>query len=82
LGVLIGLVIAIGCMLGGFVAMGGHLVVLWQPWEFVIIGGMGAGTFVMANPMKTVVDTGKASLDALTGPSARTTSPSWACCTP
>jgi chemotaxis protein MotA len=67
LGVLIGLVIAIGCMLGGFVAMGGHLVVLWQPWEFVIIGGMGAGTFVMANPMKTVVDSGKASMDALTG---------------
>ncbi|MDB5646369.1 motility-associated protein, partial [Methylobacterium sp.] len=30
MGVLIGLVIAIGCMLGGFVAMGGHLVVLWQ----------------------------------------------------
>lgn len=67
MGVLIGLVIAIGCMLGGFVAMGGHLVVLWQPWEFVIIGGMGAGTFVMANPMKTVVDSGKASMDALTG---------------
>jgi len=67
LGIVIGLVIGIGCMLGGFVAMGGHLEVLWQPWEFVIIGGMGAGAFVMANPMKTVVDSGKASLDALTG---------------
>jgi chemotaxis protein MotA len=67
LGIVIGLVIGIGCMLGGFVAMGGHLEVLWQPWEFVIIGGMGAGAFVMANPMKTVVDSGKASMDALTG---------------
>ena len=67
MGIVIGLVIGIGCMLGGFVAMGGHLAVLWQPWEFVIIGGMGAGAFVMANPMKTVVDSGKASLDALTG---------------
>ncbi len=67
MGIVIGLVIGIGCMLGGFVAMGGHLEVLWQPWEFVIIGGMGAGAFVMANPMKTVVDSGKASLDALTG---------------
>ncbi|KQO69570.1 flagellar motor stator protein MotA [Methylobacterium sp. Leaf102] len=67
MGIVIGLVIGIGCMLGGFVAMGGHLEVLWQPWEFVIIGGMGAGAFVMANPMKTVVDSGKASMDALTG---------------
>ena len=67
MGVLIGLVVAIACMLGGFVAMGGHLVVLWQPWEFVIIGGMGAGGFIMANTMKTVVDSGKASMDALTG---------------
>ena len=67
MGIVIGLVIGIGCMLGGFVAMGGHLEVLWQPWEFVIIGGMGAGAFVMANTMKTVVDSGKASIDALTG---------------
>ena len=65
--VLIGLVIAVGSMLGGFVAMGGHLIVIWQPWEFVIIGGMAAGTFVVANPMKTVVDSGKASMEALMG---------------
>jgi hypothetical protein len=38
---------SLGCMLGGFVAMGGHLIVIWQPWEFVIIGGMAAGTFVI-----------------------------------
>ena len=65
--VLIGLVIAIGSMLGGFVAMGGHLIVIWQPWEYVIICGMAAGTFVIANPMKTVVDSGRASMEALTG---------------
>jgi chemotaxis protein MotA len=65
-GVLIGLVIALGSMLGGFVAMGGHLEVIWQPWEFVIIGGMAAGTFVIANPMKTVVDSGKSIVEALT----------------
>ncbi|MBY0300067.1 MAG: flagellar motor stator protein MotA [Methylobacterium sp.] len=66
MGVLIGLVIALGSMLGGFVAMGGHLEVIWQPWEFVIIGGMAAGTFVIANPMKTVVDSGKSIVEALT----------------
>ncbi|MET7247737.1 flagellar motor stator protein MotA [Methylobacterium sp. EM32] len=67
MGILVGLLIAIGCMLGGFVAMGGHLIVIWQPWEFVIIGGMAAGTFVIANPMKTVVDSGKATMEAFTG---------------
>jgi chemotaxis protein MotA len=66
MGIFVGLIIAIGCMLGGFVAMGGHLIVIWQPWEFVIIGGMAAGTLVMANPMKTVIDSGKATVEAIT----------------
>ena len=66
MGIFVGLIIAIGCMLGGFVAMGGHLIVIWQPWEFFIIGGMAAGTLVMANPMKTVIDSGKATVEAIT----------------
>lgn len=66
MGILVGLVIAIGCMLGGFVAMGGHLIVIWQPWEFVIIGGMAAGTFVIANPLKVVMDSGKVTMEAFT----------------
>jgi len=67
LGVIIGLVVAIGSMFGGFVAMGGHLAVIWQPWEFVIIGGMAIGTFVVANPMPTVTDSGRASMEAILG---------------
>jgi len=59
-GILIGLVVTLGCVLGGFMAMGGHLHVLMQPWELVIIGGAALGTFLVANPMKTVKDTGKA----------------------
>jgi chemotaxis protein MotA len=47
-------------MLGGFVAMGGHVAVIWQPWEYVIICGAALGTFVVANPMKIIKDTGKA----------------------
>lgn len=46
-------------------AMGGHVDVLIQPWEAVIICGAALGTFVVANPMKTVKDTGKAVLEAL-----------------
>jgi len=57
---LIGIIIAVGCMLGGFAAMGGHIQVIWQPWEFVIIGGAALGTFIIANKMKTIKDTGYA----------------------
>jgi chemotaxis protein MotA len=58
--IIIGFVITIGCVLGGFMAMGGHLDVLIQPFELMIIGGAGVGGFIMANPMKVIKDTGKA----------------------
>ncbi len=57
--IIIGLIITLGCMLGGFMAMGGHVGVIWQPWEYVIICGAALGTFVVANPMKTIKDGGK-----------------------
>ena len=63
-GILIGLVVTLGCVLGGFMAMGGHLKVLVQPWEAVVICGAALGTFLVANSMKTVKDTGKAILEA------------------
>jgi chemotaxis protein MotA len=65
-GILIGLVVTLGCVLGGFMAMGGHLHVLMQPWELVIIGGAALGTFFVANPMSTVKDAGKAIGEAFT----------------
>ena len=43
-------------------AMGGHVDVIWQPWEYVIICGSALGTFVVANPMKTIKDSGKGSV--------------------
>ena len=64
MGIVIGLVVTFGCVLGGFMAMGGHLDVLVQPWELVIIGGSALGTFLVANPMATVKDTGKACMEA------------------
>jgi chemotaxis protein MotA len=63
-GILIGLVVTLGCVLGGFMAMGGHLHVLVQPWEAVVICGAALGTFLVANPMKTVKDTGRGILEA------------------
>lgn len=44
--------------------MGGHLTVIWQPFEFVIVGGAAVGAYVVANPSKVVVDTGRALLEA------------------
>ena len=55
--IILGLVITLVCMLGGFMAMGGHVEVLIQPWEFVIILGTALGTFIVANPMKVIKDT-------------------------
>ncbi len=58
--IVIGLIITFGCIIGGYMAMGGHLDVLIQPFELMIIGGAGLGGFIMANPMKVVKDSGKA----------------------
>jgi chemotaxis protein MotA len=41
-------------------AMGGHVNVLVQPFELMIIGGAGVGGFIVANTMKVIKDTGKA----------------------
>ncbi|MEJ6782425.1 flagellar motor stator protein MotA [Aminobacter sp. Piv2-1] len=64
MGILIGLVVTLGCVLGGFMAMGGKVSVLMQPWEAVIIGGAALGTFLVANPMSTVKDTGRGIVEA------------------
>ncbi|SOC45370.1 chemotaxis protein MotA [Rhizobium subbaraonis] len=58
--IIIGLIVTFGCVIGGYMAMGGHLEVLNQPFELVIIGGAGIGGFIMANTMKVIKETGKA----------------------
>ena len=62
----IGLVIAVGSILGGYMALGGHFEVLVQPFEFVIIGGSSLGIFIVANQFGTIKDCGKAFLEAVT----------------
>jgi len=61
----IGLLITVGCILGGYAALGGHLEVLMQPYEFVIIAGSSLGIFIVANTMTTIKDCGKAFLEAV-----------------
>ncbi len=64
---LIGLAIALGCVIGGYAAEGGHLSVIWQPWEYLMIAGAAVGTFVVANTLSTIKDSGKALIEAMTG---------------
>jgi chemotaxis protein MotA len=45
--------------------MGGHLAVTFQPWEFVIIVGVALGTFIIANSLATIKDTGAAIIEAI-----------------
>ncbi|AQX31246.1 flagellar motor stator protein MotA [Bartonella schoenbuchensis] len=66
MGVIIGLVLTLGCIIGGYVAMGGHLDVLVQPWEFVIILGSAIGIFIVSNPFSVIKDAMKATLEATT----------------
>ena len=61
----IGLVITVGCILGGYAALGGHLEVLFQPYEFVIIAGSSLGIFIVANATSTIKDCGKAFFEAI-----------------
>ena len=46
---IIGYVVVIGSVLGGYMAGGGHLDVLWMPFEFLIIFGGAIGAFVAGN---------------------------------
>jgi chemotaxis protein MotA len=66
LSILFGFIITIASLLGGFTALGGHIAVIWQPWEYVIIAGMALGIYIVANPWKVVLDTGVATMQAIT----------------
>lgn len=46
---IIGIVVVLGCVLGGFAVHGGNIMALWQPSEVVIIGGAALGGFIIAN---------------------------------
>jgi chemotaxis protein MotA len=52
--VLLGLAIVLGSVIGGYLMHHGQLAVLWQPNEFVILGGAGLGAMLAANPLPVV----------------------------
>jgi chemotaxis protein MotA len=50
--IIVGIVIVLACVFGGFLMIKGPLGALFQPSEFVVIGGAVIGATVAANPLK------------------------------
>jgi chemotaxis protein MotA len=50
--VIIGIIVVLGCVIGGFLMINGPLGALIQPSEFVVIGGAAIGATIAANPLK------------------------------
>ncbi|AUH15039.1 flagellar motor stator protein MotA [Dickeya solani] len=59
--VILGYLVTIGSILGGYLIVGGELGALYQPSELLIIGGAAAGAFIVGNNGKAI----KATLKAL-----------------
>lgn len=65
--VVVGYIIILGSVFGGFVLAGGHIAAMAQPLELLMIGGSAAGAFIVGNSRKVIVATLKALPDTLKG---------------
>ena len=65
--VLIGLAIIAISILGGFMMEGGKVMALMQFTEFIIIGGAGLGSMLIANPLPSVMAMVKSVIGLLKG---------------
>jgi chemotaxis protein MotA len=61
--VIVGTLVVLVCVMGGYLLSHGHLLALWQPYELLIICGGALGAFLIANPPKIV----KASIAEMLG---------------
>jgi chemotaxis protein MotA len=64
---LIGILVVIGAVVGGYLMEHGKLLVLMQPAELVIIAGAALGTLLIANPLSTLIAIIKGILSVLKG---------------
>lgn len=55
--IIIGYIVVIASALVGYVLSGGYLAVLFQPLEFLIIGGTAIGAFIVSNEKKAIIAT-------------------------
>ena len=65
---IIGTLVVLGSVLGGYVAGGSSLLLLWHPLEIVIICGAALGAFLISNSMKVVKDAFTGALGLVKGP--------------
>lgn len=63
---IIGVLVILGCCVGGFAIEGGNVALLIQPIEWLIIFGIAFGAFLIANPMHIVTGSLKAMLSVFT----------------
>src|SRR3954452_14966956 len=49
---IIGSIVVLGCVIGGYLLEGGNLLALWHPTEILIIVGAALGAFMTSNPPK------------------------------
>src|SRR5260370_31551212 len=64
---IIGIVIVLGAIAGGYLMEHGKLLVLLQPAELLIIFGAAVGTVVIANPLPTLIKVAKGIAGVFTG---------------
>ncbi len=65
--VIIGCIVVLACVLGGFAMAGGHIGALIHPAEILTIGGAAIGAMVLMAPIKVLKDLMKGILQALKG---------------
>ena len=52
--IFLGFVIVMLSVFGSYVGLGGYLGALYQPFEFVLIGGAALGAYLAANNMRSI----------------------------
>ncbi len=55
---ILGLLVVLGCVFGGYYEAGGQLITIWQPAEIIIIFGAGLGAMIIGNPMHVIKEIG------------------------
>ena len=60
---IIGVIVVLSAVIGGYLLEHGNLSLLFQPVELLIIGGAALGSFLISNPLKII----KATVASLLG---------------
>jgi chemotaxis protein MotA len=65
--VIVGVIVVIGAVLGGFTMAGGHIGALIHPSEIINIGGAALGGLIVSSPKKVLIDLFKGILASVKG---------------